>query len=181
MPIEGNHESERPLEEGQGHRGGSGAHAHDQVIPDQVASQLKPLFEQLRYPVHICIFTQKAKNEKFNHAAREILLAFQGLSDRIVFKEYSLSNSEAHKWRVERSPTILFDPEHYHIRFVGAPAGGEDPLGDALAAGNEEQWGEQGVQEDPGQDRFSQTCEGLRQPELTLLLPAGRQCNQGGD
>jgi hypothetical protein len=58
MPIEGNQESERPLEEGQGHRGGSGAHAPDQVIPHEVAAHLRPLFEQLRYPGQVYLFTE---------------------------------------------------------------------------------------------------------------------------
>lgn len=100
-------------------------HPHGQVISDEAAAYLTPLFDQLRYSVQVYLFTQKGKNEKFNQAAREILLAFQGLSEKIVYREFSLTDQEARQWKVGRSPTILFHPELYNIRFLGTPAGEE--------------------------------------------------------
>jgi thioredoxin reductase (NADPH) len=39
--------------------------------------------------------------------------------------EYDLSHEIARKWNAQYSPTLLFDPEHYHVRWLGAPIGEE--------------------------------------------------------
>ena len=101
------------------------AHAHVDLIPEESARELRTLFGQLPYPIRVYLFTEKGKNEVFNKAAREIMKAFQSLSENIFLEEYPLSHQEAKRWNIERSPTILFDPEFYKIRFVGAPAGEE--------------------------------------------------------
>jgi thioredoxin reductase (NADPH) len=101
------------------------AHAHVDLIPEESARELRTIFGQLPYPIRVYLFTETGKNEVFNKAAREIMKAFQSLSKNIFLEEYPLSHQEARRWNVERSPTILFDPEVYKIRFVGAPAGEE--------------------------------------------------------
>jgi len=101
------------------------AHAHVDLIPEESARELRTIFGQLPYPIRVYLFTETGKNEVFNKAAREIMKAFQSLSKNIFLEEYPISHQEARRWNVERSPTILFDPEVYKIRFVGAPAGEE--------------------------------------------------------
>jgi thioredoxin reductase (NADPH) len=101
------------------------AHAHVGLIPEESARELRTLFGQFPYPIRMYLFTEKGKNEVFNKAAREIMKAFQSLPENIFLEEYPLSHQDAKRWNIERSPTILFDPEVYKIRFVGAPAGEE--------------------------------------------------------
>jgi len=101
------------------------AHAHVDLIPEESARELRTVFARLPYPIRVYLFTEKGKSEVFNKAAREIMKAFQSLSENIFLEEYPLSHDEAKRWKVERSPTILFDPDFYRIRFVGAPAGEE--------------------------------------------------------
>jgi len=45
------------------------------------------------------------------------------MSAKIVLLEYDLGHEVAHKWKAKHSPTLLFDPEKYFIRWLGAPVG----------------------------------------------------------
>jgi thioredoxin reductase (NADPH) len=64
-------------------------------------------------------------NDLFNQAARQLIRAFREITPKIEFREYDLNHDLAKKWDVYRSPTILFDPESYPIRWLGAPMGEE--------------------------------------------------------
>ncbi len=90
-----------------------------------VQKQLEILFQQLPRSIPIHLFTQVGSNDPFNQAARQLIKAFRNITPKIEFKEYDLNHDLAKKWDVYRSPTILFDPEHYPIRWLGAPMGEE--------------------------------------------------------
>jgi thioredoxin reductase (NADPH) len=47
------------------------------------------------------------------------------LTSKITLQEYDLSHEMARKWNAEHVPALLFDPERYRIRWLGAPAGEE--------------------------------------------------------
>jgi thioredoxin reductase (NADPH) len=47
------------------------------------------------------------------------------LSSKIKFSEFDLEDNMAKKWNVDSSPTILFNPGEYSIRWLGAPMGEE--------------------------------------------------------
>jgi thioredoxin reductase (NADPH) len=47
------------------------------------------------------------------------------MAPKVSLLEYDLSHELARKWNVEHSPTLLFDPEHYNVRWLGAPLGEE--------------------------------------------------------
>ncbi|MFC1825078.1 FAD-dependent oxidoreductase [Thermodesulfobacteriota bacterium] len=87
--------------------------------------QLARAFEQMPHKVPIYLFAEKGQNDIFSNAARQVIQAFQQITDRITFKEYDLDHKLARKWDVDRSPTILFDPDRYAIRWLGAPLGEE--------------------------------------------------------
>jgi thioredoxin reductase (NADPH) len=95
------------------------------VIPQELQGQLKAVFDQLPYPVPLYLFTKKGENHVYNEAARQVVRAFAGVSSKMIVKEYDFTHSLAKKWNVTVSPTILFDPERYAIRFLGAPMGEE--------------------------------------------------------
>jgi thioredoxin reductase (NADPH) len=97
----------------------------EEFLAGEIAKQLKAAFEKMTYAVPLYLFTRKGENEVLNQAARTMLRAFRELSDKIEFREYDLSHQLAQKWDVTVSPTILFDPEHYSIRYLGVPYGEE--------------------------------------------------------
>lgn len=94
-------------------------------IPPEVQQQLKMVFDQLPNTVPLYLFTKDGRNDVYNHAAKEVIRSFAELGSKIELHELSLDHELAKKYRVDTSPTVLFDPEHYSIRFLGAPMGEE--------------------------------------------------------
>jgi len=94
-------------------------------IPPEVQRQLRVVLDQLPHTVRLYLFTKEGVNDIFNQAAKEVLRAFSRLGGKIELLELSLDHELARKWEVDASPTILFDPEHYSVRFLGAPMGEE--------------------------------------------------------
>jgi thioredoxin reductase (NADPH) len=47
------------------------------------------------------------------------------VTDKIVLKEFDLSHQKARKLGIDHSPTLVFDPDRYNIRWLGAPLGEE--------------------------------------------------------
>jgi|WetSurMetagenome_2_1015567.scaffolds.fasta_scaffold03666_6 thioredoxin reductase (NADPH) len=91
----------------------------------EIEKQLKAVFEKMPHQVPLYLFTQSGQNEALNEAARNMIRAFREVSGKIEFKEFDLSHQLAQKWDVSTSPTILFDPEQYSIRYLGVPYGEE--------------------------------------------------------
>ncbi len=94
-------------------------------IPPEVQNQLKAVLSQLPNTVPLYLFTKQGVNDIYNQAASEIIRAFSRLGDKVQLHELNLDHELAKRWKVEVSPTILFDPEHYSVRFLGAPVGEE--------------------------------------------------------
>lgn len=106
------------------HRERSEPETHN-ALRGEIQEQLTSLFEGLPFSIPIYLFTQDGKNDVLNGAARETLRSFKNLSKKLELKEFNLSHELAREWKVDRSPTILFDPERYSIRYVGVPYGEE--------------------------------------------------------
>ena len=101
-------------------------HPHSRnPIPPEVQHQLRAVLDQLPNVVPLYLFSRDGDNDIYNHAAKEITRAFAQIGGRIELQELSLDHELAKKWQVDVSPTILFDPENYSIRFLGAPMGEE--------------------------------------------------------
>jgi thioredoxin reductase (NADPH) len=94
-------------------------------IPPEVQQQLRMVFSQLPNTVPLYLFTQDGRNDVYNHAAKEVIRSFAELGDKVELHELSLDHELAKKYQVDTSPTVLFDPERYSIRFLGAPIGEE--------------------------------------------------------
>ncbi|MDA8404253.1 MAG: FAD-dependent oxidoreductase, partial [Desulfobacteraceae bacterium] len=98
----------------------SGLHDHQAS-----EKELRHAFEKIPAPIPVYLFSQPGKNDVFSDTARKTIRLFSQLSDKIVFHDHPLDHKLAKKWKVEHSPTILIDPDHYHIRWLGAPLGEE--------------------------------------------------------
>ncbi|MCU0588547.1 MAG: FAD-dependent oxidoreductase [Syntrophobacteraceae bacterium] len=106
----------------------------------EVEDQLRTLFGALPRNVPIYLFTRRGENDVLNEAARDLIKAFRGLSSKIEFREFDLSHEMARKWGVTASPTLLFDPEHLSISYLGVPYGEESRtfMGTLILVGHRE-------------------------------------------
>jgi thioredoxin reductase (NADPH) len=87
--------------------------------------RLRQTFEQLPNEIPLYLFVERGQEDVFVQAARQIVRAFRELTPKITLKEFDLNHELAVKWGVESSPTLIIDPDHYKIRWVGAPMGEE--------------------------------------------------------
>ncbi len=103
------------------------SHEHDidEEQMRQVQAELRRILSGLKKEIPVFLFTQGGKNEVFNDAARQALRFFRQLTDKIVLREFDLSHEKASEMGIDHSPTLVFDPERYKIRWLGAPLGEE--------------------------------------------------------
>ena len=94
-------------------------------IPPEVQHQLKAVLDQLPNTVPLYLFTKEGYNDVYNQAAKEVVRGFAELSRKVELHELNLDDELAKKYQVDISPAILFDPDHFSIRFLGAPIGEE--------------------------------------------------------
>jgi len=90
-----------------------------------IEANLRAAFDALPNVIPIYLFTRKGENDILNQAAKELLQAFSKISRKIETRQFDLDSSEAKKWDIGSSPTLLFDPEHFPVRYLGVPYGEE--------------------------------------------------------
>jgi thioredoxin reductase (NADPH) len=91
----------------------------------QVQMELSRILSGLTHEIPIFLYTQGGKNDVFNDAARQALRFFRQITDKIVLREFDLSHESAKQMGIDHSPTLVFDPDRYNIRWLGAPLGEE--------------------------------------------------------
>ena len=87
--------------------------------------QLKQTFSQMPNQISLYLFVERGRDDAIVQACRKILGAFRDLTPKITVQGYYLDHQLAVKGGVNSSPTVLIDPEHYNIRWLGAPMGEE--------------------------------------------------------
>ncbi len=95
------------------------------LFQGEIEDHLKRVFEEVPHRIPLYLFTDKDPGNAYNQAAKEVVQAFAGLSSKIEVHEHDLGDSLAQEWEVDTSPTILFDPDRYDIRYRGVPFGEE--------------------------------------------------------
>jgi thioredoxin reductase (NADPH) len=95
------------------------------ILGMEVEENLRAAFNALPNKVSVMLFTGKGKNDVLNKAARDLLQTFNRISSKVDLHEYDLNGEEARKLGVNSSPTLVFDPEKYAIRYLGVPYGEE--------------------------------------------------------
>lgn len=93
-------------------------HEHDDEI-------LRNRFKALKRDVPVYVFTRKGENDPFNRFTTAVITQLKKLTEKIVPEFHAVGDEISKRYNVGRSPTILIDPEIYHIRYTGAPAGEE--------------------------------------------------------
>ncbi|MFH1146762.1 MAG: FAD-dependent oxidoreductase [Pseudomonadota bacterium] len=94
------------------------SHEHDDEI-------LRDRFKALKREVPVYIFTRKGEKGPFNRLTVAVMTELKKLTQKIVPEFHAIGDKISKKYDVERSPTILIDPETHRIRYTGAPAGEE--------------------------------------------------------
>ncbi len=97
----------------------------DSFWGSQVEENLRVAFNALPNKVPVMLFTAKGQNDVLNQAARDLLTSFNKISDKVEFSEFDLNGKEAKKYGANSSPTLIFDPDRYSIRYLGVPFGEE--------------------------------------------------------
>jgi thioredoxin reductase (NADPH) len=90
-----------------------------------IMQHLQNMLSQMKNDIPLFLFVDRKQDDVYAQACRQVIRAFRELTPRITLKEYDLDHELAKKWNVDGSPTLLIDPEHYHIRWIGAPMGEE--------------------------------------------------------
>ncbi|MCL7489766.1 MAG: thioredoxin-disulfide reductase [Desulfobulbaceae bacterium] len=92
---------------------------------ERVSNKLADLFGGMNHEVPLLLFTDPFINGQYCEAVRTIIRGVRELSHKVTLREYGLDHQLAQQYHVTHSPTLLFDPEHYFIRWLGAPMGQE--------------------------------------------------------
>lgn len=87
--------------------------------------QLRQTFDNMPREIPLYLFVDRGHDDVFVQSCRQIVRAFRELTSKISIKEYYLDHELAAKYGVDSSPTLLIDPDHYSIRWLGAPMGEE--------------------------------------------------------
>jgi len=96
-----------------------------QEVLEQVRRKLMEMFGSLEHEVPLVLFTDTKTNTQYCEAARSVIGAVRELSSKVSLREFSLEHELTQKYNVSHSPTLLFDPDNFSIRWLGAPVGEE--------------------------------------------------------
>lgn len=97
----------------------------DSFWGSEVEQNLRVAFDALPNKVTVMLFSENGQNDVLNKAARDLLRSFNKISNKIELSEFELNGAEAKKLNVTSSPTLVFDPDQYSIRYLGVPYGEE--------------------------------------------------------
>jgi alkyl hydroperoxide reductase subunit AhpF len=104
----------------------------DRLLNDQVAGQVKQVFERLDQAVHVLLFGSQAACE-YCEDTQQLLTEVTDLSDRLSLEVLDLEKDQetAAKYRVDKAPGFVLlgkDGDRlvdYGVRFFGIPSGHE--------------------------------------------------------
>jgi len=94
-------------------------------LPDDAKKILLERFKALKGKVILEVFTTEGENNQFNTLTILFTKELERLSDKIEVRLNKIGDAASKKYKVTRSPTLLINPEEYHIRYTGAPFGEE--------------------------------------------------------
>ena len=97
----------------------------DWSLPEETKKVLSKRFEELDESVHLAVFTKKGENDEFNQITQLFIEELSLISEKITATFYTLGDDTAKKYNITQSPTVMIQPEKYHIWYTGAPFGEE--------------------------------------------------------
>ncbi len=103
----------------------SGTPSAGAMTPEAAQAQLVAFFRAMPHPILLYLFAAPGRGETYSEGARQVIRAVRQFTDKITLREYGLDHELARKWQVTHAPTLLFAPDDYRIRWLGAPLGHE--------------------------------------------------------
>ena len=97
----------------------------EKVMQEQAQAELIAVFEKMPYEIPLVLFADSVKNEIFSQGARQLIRSVREMAPKVTLLEYDISHKMAQEWHAEYPPVLLFDPDNYQIRWLGAPLGEE--------------------------------------------------------
>ncbi len=94
-------------------------------LPEDTRKALLERFKKLKDPVQLEVFIRTAENDPYNTLSVVFCSDLSRLSEKIKSTINVIGEEKSKKYNVERSPSILFNPDEYNIRYTGAPVGEE--------------------------------------------------------
>jgi thioredoxin reductase (NADPH) len=96
-----------------------------QAVMEQAQARLVEILNRMPHDVPLFLFASAIRDDPYTQAARQVIRAFRDITPKVTMREFGLGHELARKWGVKDTPTLLFDPDHYRIRWLGAPLGEE--------------------------------------------------------
>lgn len=97
----------------------------EKALVEQAQAQLMTALKKMPMEVPLLLFTIAGKNEPFCDGARQVIRSIRQFAPKVSLREYTMDHKLAGKWDAKHCPTLLFDPDRYSIRWLGAPVGEE--------------------------------------------------------
>ncbi|SIO38717.1 FAD-dependent oxidoreductase [Halodesulfovibrio marinisediminis] len=101
---------------------------HDEdrwLLPQEARASLSEIFQKLKNTVELHVVTDTNPQNMFNDITLQFARDISRLSEQITFVQHTLGDDFSQKHDVQHSPSMLFNPEEFDIRFTGAPLGEE--------------------------------------------------------
>ncbi len=92
---------------------------------DEMMTHLKNALDRMTETVRIYHFKAGDPGNMFDGLAEKTLATFGGLAKKLSVETLALDDPRAAEWGVERAPTLVFSPDRYRIKWLGAPVGEE--------------------------------------------------------
>ena len=97
----------------------------DWHLPEETKKVLRKRFKDLDESVHLAVFIKKGENDEFNQITELFVKELSLISKKITSTFHDIGDETAKKYKVIRSPTVMIQPEKYHVWYTGAPFGEE--------------------------------------------------------
>ncbi len=94
-------------------------------LPEDQRKALAVFLKDFKETVPVHLFVKPGENDAYADFAHSLMKDLVRLSDKITLNLHSKDEKANTEFGVTRFPTLLIAPEHYSIRFTGAPAGEE--------------------------------------------------------
>ncbi len=94
-------------------------------IPEESRKALLEKFKVLKDPITLEVFIQEGVNDPYNKLSVIFCMDLARLTDKITTHMNVIGDEKSEKYDVKSSPSILFNPEEFNIRFTGSPIGEE--------------------------------------------------------
>jgi thioredoxin reductase (NADPH) len=94
-------------------------------LPEDSRDYLGQLFTDMQNPIHLEVFIKEGENDAYNDAMLGFTRDLDRLAADITVTRHAVGDETAQKYKVDRSPTLLINPEEYNIRYTGTPLGEE--------------------------------------------------------